>query len=782
MSTRTVTCPDCRTSLKIPLSLPAHKHVKCPKCSGRFVPSVDEDAVDPGAASSAPGDSKSNPRIKTAEGAAPAVGAQSKSSPRIKGVDGVAPTPPPLDVPAGDLKPRTKTKENPPAEAAPFDFAAKDPKKRTKSKEAQPAAPPKGNTPEAKSFFAKPVGIAIGAAVLFISVSVAAVIYFNHPQEAAAVKAPAPGSDLLVSPKEGPSKDEPVEKGEPKEPANRQAEFRRLMDQGKTALAAKRHEDAVKAFEEAQQLSPEDVEVAKELAAARAGQEKDKVKADFNRFMGEGKVAYAKKKYDEAAQAFESAVRLNPMDAAAVQSLTEARDAMAAADPAPKPDAKTFFPAGPQPKDKPKDEPGGLVDGKTFAQWKSDLNHRDRSVRQHAVRVIGSDQGRHFGSSVREAVPDLIGNLRELDASLRGDAAAALGMIGAMEKIEDSEATKIANALNALLGTGESQRSVRLQAALAVAQMGPRGKGSMTNLADNAKDSYSWELRKASCYALGRIGHDKTKGPDPKAFSVLLGALKDNCGPVRLEAVLALSGMGTPSQPQLDQEKKALEPVLGDPDKVVAIWARVLLSFLDGKKFANPKSMSFLISFMHKDADPTVRRTAAQGLAILGEMAKEAIPELIKAYTAEKDLDVCLTIIGALGVMAASADSIQSLNEVERVLVEDKEAAARSQAATTLGKIIFHQHSPRDKKPGALEKRAKESLAKLCAALKDPEPMVVYAVVAALANIGGIAEPCLPALQDTAASHKEDTIKNAAKEAIKIINEARKKPAAPKKP
>jgi HEAT repeat protein len=408
-------------------------------------------------------------------------------------------------------------------------------------------------------------------------------------------------------------------------------------------------------------------------------------------------------------------------------------------------------------KEKPKDDTPAEVEGKTLAQWKADIREKDISVRQHAIRMVV-----RFGPLAREAVPNLILALGERDASVRGDAAAALGMLGGMEKgIDNEDVNKVVTALSNLLGKTESQHSVRLQAALALAQLGPRAKNAIGTLCsvDNSHNQYSWELRKAVCYALGRMALDPKNGPDPKAVNTLLNLLQDPCGPVRLEAILALSALGVPPSPLLEQEKKELEKRLTDPDKTVGIWARVLLYFLD-EKLVNEKGLSFITSFLAKDPDPNVRKTAAQALGILGPKAKSKIPDLITALK-DKDLGVVLMAIGALGIMAQTTDSAVALGEVEAAL-QDPELAARIQAAQTLGK---------------LGKKAKGSIPKLTACLKDKETPMVYTVVASLAQLGATAETALPDLKEVATNHKEDNIKKAATEAIKIINEALKKKA-----
>src|SRR5262249_42197939 len=155
-----------------------------------------------------------------------------------------------------------------------------------------------------------------------------------------------------------------------------------------------RHEEAVKAYEAAQKLFPEDTDAAKGLASAQTALEGEKLKVDFAKFMDEGKTALADKKFAAAVAAYESALRLVPDDPSATTALTLAREEMTAADAPPEKgrDPKEFLIVGAQPKDKekPKEE-GGIpteIDGKTFAQWKADIRHPDASTRQHAIRVI----------------------------------------------------------------------------------------------------------------------------------------------------------------------------------------------------------------------------------------------------------------------------------------------------------------------------------------------------------------------------------------------------------
>jgi hypothetical protein len=62
--------------------------------------------------------------------------------------------------------------------------------------------------------------------------------------------------------------------------------------------------------------------------------------------------------------------------------------------------------------------------------------------------------------------------------------------------------------------------------------------------------------------------------------------------------------------------------------------------------------------------------------------------------------------------------------------------------------------------------------------LKDKDNTVVYAAIAAFANLGELSDPALPSLRDLAKNHRNEDIQNAAEEAIKIVEKAtaKKKP------
>lgn len=395
-------------------------------------------------------------------------------------------------------------------------------------------------------------------------------------------------------------------------------------------------------------------------------------------------------------------------------------------------------------------EPPSYIHGKTIQEWTNALKHPDPSVRQQAIQNVVS-----FGPVGRLAVPTLYSySLKDQDVSLRCDAAAALGMFGAMDRgIESDDMPKVVQALGTLLGDSEYQQSVKLQAALALAQIGPRARAAVPMLEKNVRYTYSWQLRKAACYALGRIGADPVKGPDPKALGLLLTSLKDPATPVRFEAILALSALGlSPRADEVLAEKRALEGMLADPDKNIAIWSRVLLMFLD-EKYITEKSLGYLSTYLRKDNDVKVRAAAARAVGTLGPKAKSLIPELFTAL-GDKDLEVVLNVYSALGMMIDVSPNV--LPQLENAMLNDSEAAVRGHIAG----VIANAGEP-----------AKAAIPKMTAALKDKDSGVVYQVIVALMRFGSGAAPAVPTLQDLAKTHKDESVKHAAGEAVKYILE-----------
>jgi tetratricopeptide (TPR) repeat protein len=152
------------------------------------------------------------------------------------------------------------------------------------------------------------------------------------------------------------------------EKARRMAGYQEVLRAGRAALAARRYDDAVKAFTEAGRLLPNDPTAAALLqeaikqrnaaqAAARSQQEDQRRLADFNRFLGQGQAALAGKRYEEAVKAFSEAVKLQPQNAPAAAALRQARQALDASRAAPPPRVVPPPPLQPKPNPVPRPQP-----------------------------------------------------------------------------------------------------------------------------------------------------------------------------------------------------------------------------------------------------------------------------------------------------------------------------------------------------------------------------------------------------------------------------------------
>lgn len=123
-----------------------------------------------------------------------------------------------------------------------------------------------------------------------------------------------------------------------KEEDKSRMDFRQRLIQGGVALGNRRFEEAVKEYQAALELFPEDVDAAKGLSAARtsleeqarAEKESSKRQTEFTRLMNQGQEAMKNKEFGDAAQAFDNALRLIPENAAAAKAYRQAGDALEA--------------------------------------------------------------------------------------------------------------------------------------------------------------------------------------------------------------------------------------------------------------------------------------------------------------------------------------------------------------------------------------------------------------------------------------------------------------------
>jgi HEAT repeat protein len=386
------------------------------------------------------------------------------------------------------------------------------------------------------------------------------------------------------------------------------------------------------------------------------------------------------------------------------------------------------------------------VGGKTIEQWIKDMSDHDPSVRETAIQTV-----LQFGPAARKAVPALITETQDRDASIRTNAAVALGQIGFDEK----DLKRGVAALVRLLS--DSQAIVRYQATMALGRIGTDASESTSYLATyTIKDLSSWPIRKAAAFALGSVAGKEKDDPDARAINGLVYALSnDPSAQVKLEALMSIVLLGPPKS---DSTKEAAEQVLRrltrDKSHVLAIWAHVGLMRMNKVTESGVLAIAKLLS----SPDQMTRMHAVRALVTLGTDAKPAVPMLLKALQ-EKDPTTRHVAAMALAAIADSKTAVPALQET----LKDKEPNVRLAAVQSLGGL------------GPLAKGAVADL--ITVVEKEREPFLVGAAVWALGEIGTAARAAIPALEKVV-KEEDEPLRKAATEAIDKIQG--KKPKAPK--
>jgi HEAT repeat protein len=315
------------------------------------------------------------------------------------------------------------------------------------------------------------------------------------------------------------------------------------------------------------------------------------------------------------------------------------------------------------------------LDGKTMYEWMKVLKDaKDPGVKVRAIHAL-----RAYGKDAREVVQTIIEALKNRDASVRVNAAIALGFIG-------FDAKDLRNGIDGLIHllASDPEGIVRYQAARALGRLGPDSAPAIPALVSRIKDPAASEIRGAVAYALGSAGWDSERRfPDARAIHALLRALDDVSHDVRMEALFSPIILGPPAQ-ATDKtfERRALEALTHDKSKdgkVVEIWARVGIMRLDK---VSPHHLAPIAKLL-KDPDMRVRMNAARAFAIMGQDAKAHIKDLIYALE-DKELDVLVWVCMALGEMRNAGQ--EALPKLEG-FSEHQDPRVKQAAAEAIGKI-----------------------------------------------------------------------------------------------
>lgn len=389
--------------------------------------------------------------------------------------------------------------------------------------------------------------------------------------------------------------------------------------------------------------------------------------------------------------------------------------------------------------------------GKAVAALGKALKDRDRNVRIAAANALGS-----LGAKARPAVPALIEALRDPNGYVRAWVAEALVRTKAPPEqvipplvqalATPNYAGRIGNALAGLgpvvvapleKALASDDPHLRQGAASALADLGPKAKEAVPELAELVRRDPAPAVRKEAASALGRIGREAAS-----ATPALTEALQSKELEVRRAAAQALSRVARPEQLDVALLRKTLQ----DEDWEIRWFA---LKGLRGSELKAEQLKPVLVQAL-KDPAGRVVYEAAQGLSALGPDAHDAIPAIVEAlhgtgYVAPM-LHLRPALAGVLGRMGRPA--VAPLTKA----LHAENSQVQGAAASALGQI------------GKEARPAVPTLLDVLRASKDERLRAT--VMSALGRIGD--EAAVPALREAAKSPNED-VRRRAEEALRRL-------------
>jgi hypothetical protein len=321
------------------------------------------------------------------------------------------------------------------------------------------------------------------------------------------------------------------------------------------------------------------------------------------------------------------------------------------------------------------------IGGKTYDDWRKDLDHRDPSVRAAAIRVIPS-----FGIKAETAVPRLAEiATRDPDASPRAKAVIAFQYMA----IRGTDRQRVVEALGTII-SHDGQAIVRYEAARALTRFGADGREVVADLVRGVGDRSTFELREACIMALIVAGVDPKKGPDARVTDALILRSKAGIEPtaqVRLEAIIALGAMGRPQNPaKLNQVYGALEQNCSpQQNKVIRIWAHVSIMAL--KDTVDKKYLDIIAKYLDPKETRETRVQAVTALGALQSKSQDYLPNILNLFRVREDEEVMIAACKALGNMGNRGPRvIQTLvNQTEKTGIENVPIVVA--AASALAKL-----------------------------------------------------------------------------------------------
>jgi HEAT repeat protein len=264
----------------------------------------------------------------------------------------------------------------------------------------------------------------------------------------------------------------------------------------------------------------------------------------------------------------------------------------------------------------------------------------------------------------QKAAEQLINRLKDENAFVRLAAARALSSLQLDPQITlpifervlaDSDEATTHHALDALASLGKSavprltaaleHQRLRPQVAYILGQIGPDAAEATDSLAELAGDANA-RVSNETVFALAKIG-PSAKAAVPKLLAALQKPECNNSHAI----VYALGKIGAKDQ----ATRSAIASRLQDEDRALAVLSAWALTELESPTPATNERLSPVLVRGLEDPLPQTRRVAAEALANLGPLAKDALPAL---ETASKDSDE--------PVRQAALEALRSIREQKR--------------------------------------------------------------------------------------------------------------------
>lgn len=343
------------------------------------------------------------------------------------------------------------------------------------------------------------------------------------------------------------------------------------------------------------------------------------------------------------------------------------------------------------------------------------------------------------------AIPTLVELLEDATPAVRARAASSLGLIG-------TEAKAAMPAMVPLLAdpdvkvcwdTRQALLDLCWGASDAGCDLSPEATAVVPVLIELLAHERA-DTRRTAAHVLGALGPYATA-----AVPALLGLLEDEDECVRDGATGALARIGSETPDAVPLGK--LTDLLRHDDEGVREAASGTLSRMGaGAIPAVPVALELL-----KDPDPGIRADAAGLLGCIGADAETAVPALT-ALLEEEDFGVLYQAIYALGAFGAAAEP----------------------AVAILAKLTAHEQA------GVISARtlaeigpaAKAAVPALVERLQDERSWIRSSAAHGLGGIGPEAAVAIPALERAAEGDEDERVRQAATEAIEVIQGKRPRP------